>query len=485
MDIYGFIDRIKGLCHVNGLSNQASEEVVVRNLFLYKILCDRNGGTGDDLLIKPGDRITEAGSSPVWLDETFARISGYPENEEKYPDGILQPIMSFVDEMDQGTFYKGILDIFAESASLLLSGDGDYFGTVFEYLIQDYNVASGRYAEYYTPMEISDIIARIVTAGGDQREHLSVYDPSAGTGTLLLALKRQLHDPVVFGQDISQKSMELLQLNFLLQNTNGTARRGNTLSHPYFTGPFDYIVSNPPFKTDFSFIRDDLEKSGDYPFGIPQVPVKKKESMPIYLCFIQHVLRTLSARGRAAIVVPLIFLSTQGEIESAIRRYIIEQRILQGVLVMPKNTFANTGTKVAVVFLDKSGCPEPALLDVSGEGHSVKKGGISRTAFGEEGAEYIVSRFFNEESIRVSYERISEKDGSFLPGAYIDAFAGRKVIDDAEWAVKRAEYSRQLNTLLQQEAYWNTKLLTLISLSEEERGRELWTDTQGLAPKKN
>ena len=67
----------------------------------------------------------------------------------------------------------------------------------------------------------------------------------------------------------------------------------------------------------------------------------------------------------------------------------------------------------------------------------------------------------------------------------VDCPTGRKVIDDAEWAVKRAEYSRQLNTLLQQEAYWNTKLLTLISLSEEERGRELWTDTQGLAPKKN
>lgn len=345
---------------------------------------------------------------------------------------------------------------------------GDFFGQVFEYLIQDYNVASGRYAEYYTPMEISGIISRILTNDGkDTRDSLQIYDPSAGTGTLLLSLQRRLKQPMLYAQDISHKSMSLLQLNLILNQANGATERANTLATPAFSGPFDYIVSNPPFKTDFSFIRDDLDKSGRFPWGVPVVPVKKKEAMSIYLCFIQHVLQALAPDGKAAIVVPLNFLSTMGAIETAIRRYITENRMIQGILVMPKNTFANTGTKVAIMFLDRSGCDTVAFMDVSEKGHLEKRGNVKRTVLGDDVADDIVKRFLAKTDCAVPIERVNETDYSFLPGRYMDLFADRVSIGEKEWEEKQRRYAVSLTALMEQETYWNQKLKEVLNFFPE------------------
>lgn len=467
MNIYGFIDRIKGLCHVYGLSNQASEEEIVRNLFLYKLLNDRFSSekqrSAGGIYMEERDLIDNAEHYPNWLDEVFQRINTYPENKALCKEGLFTPIIDYVDASDMSAFFKNIKMIFLEAGPMPMEG-GDFFGQVFEYLIQDYNVASGRYAEYYTPMEISRIISRILTNDGqDIRDNLRIYDPSAGTGTLLLSLQRRLKQPMLHAQDISHKSMALLQLNLILNQANGFTERANTLSNPAFSGPYDYIVSNPPFKTDFSFIRDDLDKSGRFPWGVPVVPEKKKESMSIYLCFIQHVIQTLSPNGKAAIVVPLNFLSTMGNIEAAIRRYITENRMLQGILVMPKNTFANTGTKVAIMFLDRSGCDTVTFMDVSEKGHLEKRGNVKRTVLGEDVADDIVKRFLMKTDCAVPIEKVSETDCSFLPGRYMDLFADRASIDEKEWKEKRKRYAVSLTSLMEQEMYWDTKLKNILN----------------------
>ena len=140
---------------------------------------------------------------------------------------------------------------------------------------------------------------------------------------------------------------------------------------------FDYIVSNPPFKLDFSDWRDDLDtKQNTERFfaGIPRIPNKDKDKMAIYLLFIQHIIFSLSAKGRAAIVVPTGFLTAQSGIEKKIREKLVEDRMLRGVVSMPSNIFATTGTNVSILFIDKANKKgEIVLMDASKLGTTVKE----------------------------------------------------------------------------------------------------------------
>lgn len=455
MDIYYFIDRLKGLCHITGLFNQTSGEEILRNLFLYKILCDRFDGahtTAGGLRFEEHDHIRNAGESPQWLDDTFQRLGSYEENNRLCLSPVLLHLMK---EEKRDMFYKGIKTVFTEADPLPENG-GDYFMRFYEYL----NVVSGRYAEYYTPMEISQIIGEILT-DGETRQGLSLYDPSAGTGSLLLNVNLFLKNAHIFGQDISQKSTNLLNMNLLLNQAEGMVCCDDTLLYPYFRGPFDYIVANPPFKTDFSYARDKMEKSGYFPFGVPKVPTKKKESMATYLCFMQHIIQNMG--GKAAVVVPLSFLSISSGIARAIREHIIKERMLAGVLAVPKNIFANTATRVAVVFLDKQKCSRPVLLDVSKEGHLEKQKNNSRVVFGKELAENIVDRFLHDASCRVSADAIENHYCcSFLPGHYADPAACITPLSDEDWAEMKTEYKKIFHNMIKKEQQLNEQLMAIL-----------------------
>jgi len=128
---------------------------------------------------------------------------------------------------------------------------------------------------------------------------------------------------------------------------------------------FDYIVSNPPFKLDFSDFRDDLDtkdNSERFFAGIPTIPQKKLESMAIYLLFIQHIMYSLSPKGKSAIVVPTGFITAQSGIERKIRERLIDKKMLKGVVSMPSNIFATTGTNVSVIFIDKKNSDDKVVL---------------------------------------------------------------------------------------------------------------------------
>ena len=175
-------------------------------------------------------------------------------------------------------------------------------------------------------------------------------------------------------------------------NSIQNIKQGDTLLNPYYMGKkYDYIVSNPPFKTDFSFTRNEIEERWStcsrFIDGVPEIPKKKKEAMPIYLCFIQHVLWALNDAGKAAVVVPAGFLSIKDGIEEKIRRRIVNNGWLSGVIIMPRNTFANTATKVAVLFIDKSKWHQQAvLMDASGLGTLTKIGKNKRIILSEDDA---------------------------------------------------------------------------------------------------
>ena len=166
---------------------------------------------------------------------------------------------------------------------------------------------------------------------------------------------------------------------------------------------FDYIVSNPPFNMDFSETRDALASDNyraRFISGVPKIPPKDKDKMPIYLLFLQHIIKSMNERGKAAVVVPTGFLTASersNKIAFKIRQHIVNEKILRGVISMPSNIFANTGTKVSVIFLDTDSSPDnkALLVDASNLGTKQKIEGTKnqRTYLSDKEIERIIDTF--------------------------------------------------------------------------------------------
>ena len=413
------IDRLKSTTSVNGLGNSGNEYVVIVQIFLYKFLNDKfiysakkempelveNGKDIYESLKAMSDdefeELCDLLEDTVILkrehlipfvsqrrnDENFAKIMDstmegiaaensdvfFIVNEDNSRVPIIKPISDLISggPTKKNSFCKSLIDdISTFSFETVFDAGYDFFSTIFEYLLKDYNSnGGGTYAEYYTPHSVANIMARLLVEDGKDYRSMKIYDPAAGTGTLLIALAHAIGERKcsVYTQDISEKSSTMMMLNLIL---NGMAEslthviKGNTMTHPFHKDDngklkqFDFVVSNPPFKLDFSDYQNTL-KTAD-PFkrffaGVPNIPNKKKESMEIYLCFFQHVIASIKDAGRGAIVVPTGFLTAQSGIPLKIRQYLVDNKFLKGVVSMPSNIFANTGTNVSVVFMDKAG----------------------------------------------------------------------------------------------------------------------------------
>ena len=495
-NIKSIIDDLQGLCSTNGLSNTAYEEVVVTSVFLYKFLNDKfvanlkkfckETGESYESVIKNTDDMLDAFYAAYpqdvafkyedtidylvqhikednfydQFDKTLVRISEYKENQsfsvetaggEKKP--LFTAICDKVELSKRNAFARNIFSYITRDRfdfGETIEGNYDFFSTIFEYLIQNYNVASGTYAEYFTPQALSSAIAKILVHMAPVEDKIyEVYDPSAGSGSLVLHLANELgngkfgNKARVYTQDISQKSSRFLRINMLLNGLKESLENiieGDTLETPAHyrvkgddtsgLKKFDYITSNPPFKTDFSSTRDKIEqkweKTTRFFAGVPKIKPKDKKKMEIYLCFIQHILYSLKDGGKAAIVVPTGFITAQKGIEKTIRQTIIDNKWLRGVVSMPSNIFANTGTNVSVLFIDKSNTNgEVILIDASKMGHDEKIGDNQKTVLSKDELDKVVNTFINhvvEEnfSVSVTYDQIKEKNYSFSAGQYFD-----------------------------------------------------------------
>lgn len=341
----------------------------------------------------------------------------------------------------------------------------DFFANIFEYLIKDYNSDSGgKYAEYYTPHAVAKIMAEILVHGNPS--NVSGYDPGAGSGTLLMSLAHQIGEDrySIYSQDISQKSSTMLRLNLILNNLVHSIQniiQGNTILAPYHKEngslkKFDYIVSNPPFKLDFSEYRDDLETDSNqkrFFAGIPKIAKAKKESMAIYLLFIQHIIYSLKPSGRAAVVVPTGFLTAQSGIEKKIREKLVDKKMLGGVVSMPSNIFASTGTNVSILFIDKTNTDgKVVLLDASKLGKKIKEGKSQKTVLSATEEQQIIDVFNQCEarddfSVTVTYDEIKEKNYSFSAGQYFDVKIEYTDITPEEFETKLNGFKTNLNSL--------------------------------------
>ncbi|MBP1047277.1 SAM-dependent DNA methyltransferase [Enterococcus sp. BWM-S5] len=345
----------------------------------------------------------------------------------------------------------------------------DFFSTIFEYMIRDYNKdGGGKYAEYYTPHSVAKIMSEILI-GDDKPKSVKAYDPSAGSGTLLMNVASKIGtDRVsIYSQDISQKSSNLLRLNLILNNLSHSINnivQGNTITeNRHADKKMDYIVSNPPFKLDFSEWREQITTLPEYSerffAGVPNIPKSAKDKMSIYLLFIQHIIYSLNDTGKAAVVVPTGFITAQAGIEKKIRQHLIDNRWLKGVVSMPSNIFATTGTNVSVVFIDKTNNVENAkvvLVDASKLGKKVKDGKNQKTLLSSEDENQIIDAFatqipIDDFSVVLEYNKIADKNYSFSAGQYFDIKIEYINLTQDEFASKMNEFTSKLDSLFAEE----------------------------------
>jgi len=382
---------------------------------------------------------------------------------------LFEPISQYVIESaKKPLFCRAIINKLVEfSFAEVFEQKYDFFAQIFEYLIKDYNKDFGKYAEYYTPHTIAAIIARIMVQG--DVSNVTVYDPAAGSGTLVLALAHQIGEEncTIYTQDISAKSNEFLRLNLILNNlvhSLGNVVHDDTLMTPRHLNvqknglaKFDYIVSNPPFNMDFSDNRDTLagEKHKERFFaGVPNIPNKDKDKMAVYLMFIQHIIYSMKEHGKAAIVVPTGFLTAGSGIPKKIREHIVKNRMLRGVVSMPSNIFATTGTNVSVLFLDKDNKDgKVILMDASKLGTKEKVDGKNqRTVLSKDEIDRIIDTFNagkaeDDFCVAVSYKDIEEKKLSFSAGQYFEVKIEYVELTPNEFAEKMNAFATRLDEL--------------------------------------
>lgn len=506
------IDDLKSVCANYGLGNDGNEFKIITQVFLYKFLNDKFihevkkldtkiAEAEDWETVLKGYSEDDYEMLMMQLSESTARISPdhfisslfKKQNEPKFADIFDNTLLDIAKENSElfsvltgggekvvlferlsayvtdkrDDFCKAIVNkLVSFSFEHIFHEKFDFYATIFEYLIKDYNTNSGgKYAEYFTPHAVAKIMARCLVH--DDVSNVTCYDPSAGSGTLLMNLAHQIGEDKcsIYSQDISQKSSNLLRLNLILNDLVHSIPniiKGNTILDPYHKEngelqKFDYIVSNPPFKLDFSDYRDDLDTKENHDrffAGLPKVPAKKKESMAIYLLFLQHIIHSLKATGKAAMVVPTGFITAQSGIDKKIRQKLVDEKMLAGVVSMPSNIFANTGTNVSILFLDKENKDEVVLIDASNLGETVKEDKNQKTVLTHEEEEQIINTFNNKEtvddfSVVVSYEDIEKKNLSLSAGQYFEVKIEYVEITQEEFAEKMAGYERTLEQLFE------------------------------------
>lgn len=386
---------------------------------------------------------------------------------------LFDRVSNFIaDESKKDDFCRAIINkLVAFSFEHVFSKGFDFYATIFEYLIKDYNSNSGgKYAEYYTPHAVARIMAAVLVPV-EQRgkvNNVSCYDPSAGSGTLLMNIAHAIGEArcSIYTQDISQKSSNLLRLNLILNHlvhSIPNVIQGNTILHPYHKEGdhlkhFDYIVSNPPFKLDFSDYRNDLDTKANkdrFFAGIPKIKAKDKDKMEIYQLFLQHIITSLKPTGKAAVVVPTGFITAQSGIDKKIREHLVNNKMLAGVVSMPSNIFATTGTNVSIIFIDATNKDKVVLIDASSLGKKVKDGKNQKTVLTPAEEQQITEAFNQKQthedfSVVVSYEDIINKNYSLSAGQYFDVKIEYVDITPEEFTAKMQSYTQNLEKLFKE-----------------------------------
>ena len=286
------------------------------------------------------------------FDTTSSRLGNTVENKNKR----LAAVLKGVEELDFGNFEENQIDL---------------FGDAYEFLISNYAANAGKSGgEFFTPQQVSKLIAQL--AMHKQTSVNKIYDPAAGSGSLLLQAKKHFDNHIIeegfFGQEINHTTYNLARMNMFLHNINYdkfNIALGDTLINPQFADdkPFDAIVSNPPYSVKW-IGKDDPTLINDDRFAPAGVLAPKSKAD---FAFVLHALSYLSSRGRAAIVCfPGIFY--RGGAERKIRKYLVDNNFVETVISLPPNLFYGTSIAVNILVLSKHKADtKTQFIDASGE----------------------------------------------------------------------------------------------------------------------
>lgn len=528
------IDSLKSTTGAYGLANNGSEYKIITEIFLYKFFNDKFGYEAkrapeygerlkkaekwdaeydfftedevEDLFtylpgsvprLKPHQTLAHLynasgqGDFSALLDSTLIEIASQNADtfsvstSGKSKVSIFTAVTTYVtDTSKRDAFAKALMStVTSFNFETVFDEKYDFFSGVFEYLIKDYNNAGGgKYAEYFTPRAIAQVMAALLTEDKKEYKGVTCYDPSAGTGTLLMALAHAIGEDrcSIYSQDISEKSSEMLRLNLILNNLVGSLPniiQGNTLTEPAHKESdgrlktFDFVVSNPPFKLDFPEYSDSLTAdSMRFWAGVPN-KVKtvdpKKPKMAIYTCFIQHVINSLKPTGRGAIVVPTGFITAKSGVEKRILERIVNDHVICGVVSMPSNVFATTGTNVSVLIFDRTPKTDDdtvVLIDASKLGEEYKEGNNQKRRLRPEEVKKIVDTFRSKKTVEdfsvvKKYKDIKEKNCSLSAGQYFDIKIEYVDITEEEFNKRIAEKKETLKNLFKESADLGTQIL--------------------------
>ena len=305
----------------------------------------------------------------------------------------------------------------------------DILGDAYEYLISQFASGAGKKAgEFYTPQEVSEILARIVTSG--KKELKSVYDPACGSGSLLLRIGRHTKVDRYFGQEMNNTTYNLARMNMILHDVHYSdfnIQQEDTLEHPqHLECRFEAVVANPPFSANWSANAIHLSDERFAQYG-KLAPASKAD-----YAFIQHMIYQLDDNGTCAVVMPHGVLF-RGAAEGHIRRFLIENRnYLDAVIGLPANLFFGTSIPACILVFKKCRQDEKDVLFIDASKHFEK--GKNQNRLRESDIDKIIDTYAERKtkdkySYLASLDEIKENDYNLNIPRYVDTFEPEPEID--------------------------------------------------------
>ena len=316
--------------------------------------------------------------------------------------------------------------------------DGDdILGDAYEYLMRHFATESGKSkGQFYTPAEVSRVIAKVIGISQAKRQDQTIYDPTCGSGSLLLKAADETHRGItIYGQEMDNATAALAKMNMILHG-NETAEiwQDNTLSTPYFKNDdgtlktFDFAVANPPFSskawsTGFDPANDLYERFGGY--GIP--PAKNGD-----YAFLLHLVRSLKSTGKGAIILPHGVLF-RGNAEAEIRKNIIRKGFIKGIIGLPANLFYGTGIPACIIVADKENADSRKGIFMIDAGKGFVKDG-NKNRLREQDIRRIVDVFNKQAEVpkysrMVTVEEIERNEYNLNIPRYIDSQEAEDIQD--------------------------------------------------------
>jgi len=369
------------------------------------------------------------------FDTTSTRLG----NTVEAKNNTLAKVLKGIEELDFGNFEDNQIDL---------------FGDAYEFLISNYAANAGKSGgEFFTPQNVSKLIAQL--AMHKQTSVNKIYDPAAGSGSLLLQAKKHFDNHIIeegfYGQEVNHTTYNLARMNMFLHNINYdkfNIALGNTLLDPHFGDekPFDAIVSNPPYSIKW-IGSDDPTLINDDRFAPAGVLAPKSRAD---FAFVLHALSYLSSKGRAAIVCfPGIFY--RGGAEQKIRKYLVDNNFVETVISLAPNLFYGTSIAVNILVLSKHKTDtKTQFIDATGEDFFKKA--TNNNVLEDQHIERIMQIFDKKEdvahvAVSIDNNKIAENDYNLSVSSYVEAKDNREAIDIAELNAEISKTVAKINAL--------------------------------------